>query len=296
VAETDSPASARARWLLAAGAVAGLAAAAASLLSGERSTPRIAEGAIASVNGTPIRVEEYERLLSALASDRRTPLSDEDRQRVLDRLIEEELLVQHALALGLARSDRRVRADLVSAVLGSLAAASDGYQPDDAEVRAFYERNRDYFAGPGRLWVRQVFVADDGGGEDAARERAERAASRLRAGEPIERVRAELGSPEVAPIPDVLLPPAKLREYLGPTALLTALDLERGKVSDPVRSAQGYHVLVLVEREPGGAPPLEESVPQVRAELRRRQGDRMLRERLDQLRSEADLTLALPAP
>ena len=296
MAETDSPASARARWLLAAGAVAGLAAAAASLLSGERSTPRIAEGAIASVNGTPIRVEEYERLLSALASDRRTPLSDEDRQRVLDRLIEEELLVQHALALGLARSDRRVRADLVSAVLGSLAAASDGYQPDDAEVRAFYERNRDYFAGPGRLWVRQVFVADDGGGEDAARERAERAAVRLRAGEPLERVRAELGSPEVAPIPDVLLPPAKLREYLGPTALLTALDLERGKVSDPVRSAQGYHVLVLVEREPGGAPPLEESVPQVRAELRRRQGDRMLRERLDQLRSEADLTLALPAP
>lgn len=296
MASTDSPPSARARWLLAAGAVAGLAAAAASLLSDERSTPRIAEGAIASVNGTPIRVEEYERLLAALASDRRTPLSDEDRQRVLDRLIEEELLVQHALALGLARSDRRVRADLVSAVLGSLAAASDGYQPDDAEVRTFYEQNRDYFAGPGRLWVRQVFVADEGGGEDAARERAERAAARLRAGEPLERVRAELGSPEVAPIPDVLLPPAKLREYLGPTALLTALDLERGKVSDPVRSAQGHHVLVLVEREPGGAPPLEESVPQVRAELRRRQGDRMLRERLDQLRGEADVTVALPAP
>jgi parvulin-like peptidyl-prolyl isomerase len=296
LASTDSPPSARARWLLAAGAVAGLAAAAASLLSDERSTPRIAEGAIASVNGTPIRVEEYERLLAALASDRRTPLSDEDRQRVLDRLIEEELLVQHALALGLARSDRRVRADLVSAVLGSLAAASDGYQPDDAEVRTFYEQNRDYFAGPGRLWVRQVFVADEGGGEDAARERAERAAARLRAGEPLERVRAELGSPEVAPIPDVLLPPAKLREYLGPTALLTALDLERGKVSDPVRSAQGHHVLVLVEREPGGAPPLEESVPQVRAELRRRQGDRMLRERLDQLRGEADVTVALPAP
>jgi len=295
LAAGGSPGSARARGLLAAGALAGLAAAAASLLGGGAAEP-LAAGAVARVNGTPIRSEEYERLLAALASDRRAPLADEDRRRVLDRLIEEELLVQHALALGLARSDRRVRADLVSAVLGSLAAASDGYQPGDAEVREFYESQRDYFAGPGRLRVRQVYVAVDAAGEPAARERAERAAARLRAGEPLERVRAELGSLEVAPLPDALLPPAKLREYLGPTALLAALDLGVGRASDPVRSAQGYHVLVLVEREPGGAPPLEEIAPQVRAELRRREGDRMLRERLDQLRAEADVTFALPAP
>jgi hypothetical protein len=163
-------------------------------------------------------------------------------------------------------------------------------------MREFYEANRDYFAGPGRLHVRQVFAAVDAAGEPAARERAERAAARLRAGEPLERVREELGSPEVAPVPDALLPPAKLREYLGPTALLAALDLEAGEASAPVRSAQGYHVLVLVEREAGGAPPFEEIAPQVRAELRRRQGDAMLRERLDQLRAEADVTLALPAP
>jgi peptidylprolyl isomerase len=281
----------RARWLLAAGAVTGLAAAAAGLFEGSRGEP-LPEGAVARVNGAIIRVEDYERLLAALESDRRVPLGDEERRRVLDRLIEEELLVQHALALGLARSDRRVRADLVSAVLGSLTAASDGEAPGDDEVRDFYERNRDFFAGPGRLWVRQVFVAVDGAGEAAASERARHAAQRLRAGEPIEAVRAELGSPEVAPLPDALLPPAKLREYLGPTALLAALDLEPGATSDPVRSAQGFHVLALVAREPGGTPPLEEILPQVRAELRRRADDRMLRERLDQLRAEAEVDLA----
>jgi parvulin-like peptidyl-prolyl isomerase len=92
-----------------------------------------------------------------------------------------------------------------------------------------------------------------------------------------------------------MLPPAKLREYLGPTALLVALDLAPGATSDPVRSAQGYHVLSLLEREAGGAPPLEEIVPQVRAELRRRADDRALRERLDQLRAEADVVVA-PEP
>lgn len=283
---------ARARWLLAAGAFAGLAAAAASLLAPAGGEPPLPEDAVARVNGTLLRAEEYERLLAALEGDRRTPLGDQDRSRVLDRLIEEELLVQHALALGLARSDRRVRGDLVSAVLGSLAAASDGYDPDEDEIRVFYEDNRDFFAGPGRVWVRQVFVAVDGSGEEAARERARRASERLRAGVPLESVRIELGSPELAPLPDAPIPPAKLREYLGPTALLAALDLAPGATSEPVRSAQGYHVLALVERETGGAPPLEEIVPQVRAELRRRAGDRMLRERLDQLRAEADVVVA----
>jgi len=281
---------ARARWLLLLGALAGLGMAAASLL-GSGGSGRLPDGAVARVNETLIRTEEYERLLAALESDRRTPLGDEDRARVLDRLIEEELLVQHALALGLARSDRRVRADLVSAVLGSLAAATDGYEPDEDEIQAFYAENRDFFAGPGRLWVRQVFVAVDGAGEEAAAARAARASERLRAGEPIDRVREELGSPEVAPLPDTPLPPAKLREYLGPTALLAALDLAPGQTSDPIRSAQGYHVLSLVERDPGGAPPLEEIVPQVRAELRRRSDDRLLRERLDQLRAAADVVV-----
>lgn len=282
---------ARARRLLLLGAVAGLVAAAASLLAPARDAEPLPDGAIARVNATLIRTDEYERLLAALASDRRNPLDDEDRGRVLDRLIEEELLVQHALALGLARSDRRVRSDLVSAVLGSLAAASDGYEPDDEETRRFYAENRDFFAGPGRLWVRQVFVAIDGGGDEPARRRAQEASARLRSGEPIDRVREELGDPEVAPLPDAPLPPAKLREYLGPTALLAAMDLAPGAPSDPVRSAQGYHVLLLVERQVGGAPPLEEIAPQVRAELRRRRDDGLLRDRLEQLRSEADVVV-----
>jgi len=289
-------AAARARWLLRLGAMVGLVAAAASLLGPAAGPDQLPDGAVARVNETLIRTEEFERLLAALASDRRTRLTDEDRRLVLDRLIEEELLVQHALALGLARSDRRVRADLVSAVLGSLAVANDGWEPDEEEIRAFYAENRDFFAGPGRLWVRQVFVAVDADGEEAARERARRAAERLRAGDAIDLVRTELGSPEVAPVPDTPLPPAKLREYLGPTALLAAMDLAPGATSDPIRSAQGYHVLALVERQAGGAPPLEAIVPQVRAEIRRRTDDRLLRDRLDQLRADADVVVAPELP
>ena len=86
--DAQGPGQARARWLLGLGAAAGLALAASSLLSAPGAGgPPLPEGSVARVNGTLIRSEDLQRLLAALASDRRTPLTDEDRRRVLDRLI-----------------------------------------------------------------------------------------------------------------------------------------------------------------------------------------------------------------
>jgi len=284
----------RARWLLGLGASGGLLLAAASLLGGAGAGGELPPGTVARVNGTLIRSGSYQRLLAALESDRRNGLTDADRQRVLDRMIEEELLVQHAVELGLVATDRRVRADLVSAVLASLNAAADAFEPDDAQIAAFYAENEDYFARPGRLHVRRVFVSPRAG-EDAAaaRARADAVTRRLRAGEPFEVVREELGDTPVAPLPDVPLPPGKLREYLGPSALEAAQALEGGQVSDPVETPQGMHVLLAVTRTSAESPPLAEVAPMVRAEMRRREGDRVLRERLDSLREDADVAVGV---
>ena len=65
--------------------------------------------------------------------------------------------------------------------------------------------------------------------------------------------------------------------------------LEVGGASDPQRSASGYHVLVLLDRSPGGAPPFADVKEEVRAELRRRSSERALRSYLDELRASADV-------
>jgi parvulin-like peptidyl-prolyl isomerase len=286
----DPRRSSRPIWLLAAGAVLGLAWAALGLLErgGGGALPA---DAVASVNGEPVPADDYARMLAALASDRRDPLDDEDRRHVLDRMVDEELLVQRALELGLARHDRRVRADLTSALIASVVSEAEERQPSASEIEAFYAETRDFFARPGRLRARQVLVRADAD-SDAARARADQAAARLRAGEELARVASELGDPEDAPLPDALLPPMKLREYLGPTALRTLLGLAPGAVSEPVRSEAGWRVLVLVEREAEWAPPLAEIEEQVRAEWVRRQGEIALREYLDELRRRADVRLA----
>ncbi len=281
--------------LLVAGALAGAGLAAAGLTAPAHSGA-LPAGVVALVNAEPIRTEDYRRMVQALANDKRDALSAADRQRVLDRLIEEELLVQRGLALGLARHDRRVRADLTATVIDGIVSGANEPEPSDDELAAFYAANRDFFSGPGRVRVQQVFVRVTTPTDAAALARAEQAARRLRAGESAAAVAAELGDPPLSPLPDAALPPAKLRDYLGPTALRTALELGVGEVSAPVRSGTGYHVLQAVERQPDAAPAFADIRPQVVAEFRRRAGERALRSYLDELRASASVVVAEPLP
>jgi len=283
--------------LLAAGAGIGIVLAAVGLLrSGNATGHALPRDAVAVVNGQVIRLEEYQRVVNGLQQDRRNGADAAARQHVLDRLIEEELLVQRGLELGFARQDSKLRKDLTAAVIDSIVAEHEGVQPSEAELRAFYDAHLDFFTRPGHLRVRQIWCrVINPADAPVALDRAQQAAHRVRAGEDFTVVRSALGDPEIAPLPDALLPATKLADYLGPTAMRTVLALEPGAVSDPVRSNTGYHVLQLVERQADSAPALDEIKPEVIAEFRRRAADQALRAYLDDLRSRADVVVA-PTP
>jgi len=280
----------RSTILLGIGAGLGLTIAALGLLGSGRAAGTESSGdAVARVNGVPIRLDDYRRALDDVTQARREPADGTLRRHVLDRLIDEELLVQRGLELGLARVDPRVRRELAAAVSAAAVAAAAPREPTPAELAAFYASDGAFFARGGRVHVRQVFVAE---GTHDAEARAARAMERLRAGEPLAAVANDLGDRDPAPPPDAPLPLVKLADYLGPTALRTALALTPGTVSDPVRSAAGWHVLVLVGRQDAEPPPLAEIEAQVRDEWRRRAGERALRAQLDELRGRADVEVA----
>ena len=274
-------------WL-AEGAVAGVATAAFGLIGTDARRAGLPSGAIASVNGTLLYADDYTRLVEGVESDTREPAGPELRRRVLDRMIEEELLVQRGVELGLVESDRRVRADITQAMIQSIVVETEDQQASEDELRRFYGEEAGFFTQPGRVRAGQVFFRVAGVADEAALlARAGEAQRRLEAGEPLERVRAELGDAEVSPIPDALLPPAKLREYVGPTALRAVMELAPGAISAPVRSGMGLHVFQLIEREEARVPPFEDVAESVRAEWVRRAGDRALRGYLDDLREDA---------
>ena len=87
----------------------------------------------ARVNHTEIRQLDYQRALGLMASGKRSPLTEEDRILVLERLIQEELLVQYGIAQDLLRTDRKVRSAVLQSVLAGL----------DIQARAAVKQNSD---------------------------------------------------------------------------------------------------------------------------------------------------------
>jgi hypothetical protein len=129
----------RAGRLLALAAAAGIAGGALAATFARPGRGALPAGAIAAVNGVPIRSDDFERALELYAADRRTPLGEADRAHVLGRLIDEELLVQHGLASGLLDSERSLRELVVRAMVDSIAAESASRAPGADELRALYD-------------------------------------------------------------------------------------------------------------------------------------------------------------
>ncbi|MBW2241801.1 MAG: peptidyl-prolyl cis-trans isomerase [Deltaproteobacteria bacterium] len=283
--------------LLGLGAFLGVVVAAWGLLSTDPTVGALPNGAVARVNSTLILSEDHERLVEGLESDMRQAVSPEMRKRVLDRMIDEELLVQRGMELGLVESDRRVRANITSAMVRMVVVDVEDRPTEEDELRAFYAEEAPFFTQPGRLRVRQVFIRVRRGEDDqAGRARAEAARAAWVGGGSLADVRKAHGDVEVSPVPDALLPPTKLREYVGPTALRAVMEMSKGEISPPVRSGTGYHVFLLLDREEERVPSYEEVSELVRKEWVRRSGDRALRSYLDDLRARADVVLAESAP
>jgi hypothetical protein len=86
------------------------------------SNQQLSESSIAAVNSTQIRLLEYQRALSMLASEKRDPITDQDRNLVLQRLIDEELLIQQGLNSGLIRTNMAVRTVVLQSILAGIMA------------------------------------------------------------------------------------------------------------------------------------------------------------------------------
>jgi hypothetical protein len=209
-------------------------------------------------------------------------------------MIDEELLVQRALDLGLAVIDRRVRGELTSGLIDSIVSEADVKEPSETAVARHFGENLEFFTRPGRLRAQTIFFSSRRDGETGLRDAASRvalAAERLAQGIQAAEIEAELADPQVSPIPNALLPASKIRDYAGPTVLKVLEGLEVGSWSAPIESAGSFYLAQLLEREPAIVPDLEKIEDLVRQDLKRRRGDEALRRYLDDLRDDIAVSI-----
>lgn len=270
--------------LLPAGAVFGLGLAALGAVA-----PRPAElpkDAAALVNGVPIRRADHERAVEAMAAGKRNPLDTEDRRHALSRLIDEELLIQRGVELGLHRSDPMARKRLVAAMLEWIAADASGEPVPEDDLHTFYKENQALFTRTARAEVDWFHIARS---EQQAETRVREARERLSAGLAFAETAEAFGSPAALRLPDGLLPPAKLRDYLGPSLTRTAMALKPGEAVGPIARADGWHFLLLRRRERADPPAFGAARAEVRSEYLRVREDKAVRAYLRWLRRRAEI-------
>jgi hypothetical protein len=263
-----------ARAALVGGALLGVLIAVRGVVRPSHASTQLPADAAAIVGTVPVPLAEYERAVAAVEADRRDHRADADlRRHVLDRLIDEELLVQAAIELGMPTRDPRLRGQVASAMLEGLVGASTP-PPSDDELRAFHASHAASFSRRGRVRFDAAFFRGDG-----AAARAEGARARLNAAEPFSLIAAE-ADPSPAVIPAVALPVSKIAEYAGPS-VAKAVESLPPQAPAVVVVDRGAWVVQLVSREGGELAPFDDVRDEVLAEWRHDDDDRRLRHWLD---------------
>jgi hypothetical protein len=244
------PSARRSLILCSLGAVLGLVIAGVGLFTAKGTrTPAVPAEDVALVNQVPILMSDYLVQLRALDDVSLSEATREQKRKVLDDMIREELYVQRGVELGLQSDVIEVRTALVGAVEAEVAADATMAQPDEAELRAYYDRNVAQYASEGRMELDDFLV------EPGARLAPAAAAAALR--RTLDRSRGGVGVSQdgsdasrfglrrtaVMNSGEEFYFAAKI--HLGEPLFEAAVRLKTGDVSDPVAAADGVHILVM---------------------------------------------------
>ena len=242
----------------------------------------------AKIEDRLIPFERYEMQLEGLANDKRSPLTKKDKEYVLERMIEEELLIKRAIDLGMLENNPMARGTIVQQMIKNIISEGSRIEPEEKELIEFFEENIGFFTKANRLRVRQIYFSQDDFGDRVLKE-AKNAFTRLLKSETFDQV-ALSGSNSALKVPDTLMNLSKVREYIGPSLMREAQLLKPGQFSEPKKVAGGYKIIYLVDREDAAQPEYSNIKSSVLSEFSKRRDDQSLRTYLDNLKKWYDVS------
>ena len=242
----------------------------------------------AKIEDKLIPYERYQMQLEGLAKDKRSLLTNQDKEYVLERMIEEELLIKRAIDLGMLENNPMARGTIVQQMIKNIVTEGSRIEPQESELFEFFQENIGFFTKANRLRVRQIYFSQDDFG-DKAFVKANDAFLRINKGENFEEV-ALSGSKSALKIPDTLMNLSKVREYVGPSLMREAQLLKPGYSSAPKKVSGGYKIIYLVDREDAAQPEYSNIRSTVLSEFLKRRDDQSLRKYLDNLKNWYDVT------
>jgi len=218
---------------------------------------------LAEVEGSTITTNDFKRELKNLPDYLKAMAeTPQGRKEMLDTMVIRELILKQATKDGLDKGpeleeklqDLKKRL-IVEAFLKKKVEAES--QVSDADLKKFYEQNKDKFKAPEQIRASHILVKTEKEAKDIL--------AQIKAGGSFE---------ELAKKNSVDSSSAKGGDLgwfgkgtMVPAFEKAALALKEGQVSDVVKSDFGYHIIKLTGKRPAGIRPFEEVKDQIKAAI-----------------------------
>ena len=298
VFDWSNSSSRRSLILYAAGAILGLGLAGFALFTakGTVSNAMPAED-LAMVNGRHVLRSDFITQVQVESGLAFKDTSHAQRMKVVGEMLDEELKVQRGLEVDLAAYDPEVRAAMVNGVNLQVDADVLAQQPTDEELRAYYNKHTERYATSGvmRLWdLAAPILATQP--DAVAMAKAQAAAAALMKGMSPEDAIKKFGIVDTKLLDKEDNFDFGVRARLGPVLFATASKLVPGQASPAMKIADevhmnGWHIIVMVKRTKSVPVVYEQAKDNVVVDYNRESRDRVERNNLDYLRTQADIRM-----
>jgi parvulin-like peptidyl-prolyl isomerase len=247
---------------------------------------------VALVNGRHILRSDFVAQIQVEAGVPFSQTTQAQRAKVLNEMIDEELLVQRGLEVDLAASDPDVRSAEVAGVNLQVDADVLAQQPTDADLHAYYEKHIAKYSSDGVMQVRDLVMPIGSATAADAIKSAQQAADEANKGASLESVMPKYQLKDSGAIDQGDNFDFAVRAKLGDEAYAALTKVMPGQVSQPVQRPDGIHVALLVKRIPSVKLDYAKAADNVWQDYKREKREQTEAANLRYLKGRADIELA----
>lgn len=218
----------------------------------------VAISVASGLNRPTVRLEarDLEQIAAYWEMQTQRPPTRDELASIIQERVDEELMAREAIRLGLDKNDMIVRRRLAQKMAFASEDVSAIPAPREADLQAYYDKNRTRYATPARLALRHVYFSQDRTGTSPPIAATE-ALAKLKSGQPA------AGDPALLPLAYADIAAADLLRDYGPDFTKVAREAPLMTWVGPVTSPYGVHLIQVQSRLASETVPLAE----VRAEV-----------------------------
>ena len=254
-----------------------------SIMETNKNFSSLPDNIIATVNDKIIPSDKYQTIINLIQNDKRDELTKADREMALDRIIEEELLVQYAYKNGFLEADDLLRKSIVRSVVDSIVEQALSVVPAEQDLLKFYEANRQTFVIDEKYRV--VILSSKN------RSDIDEGKVIWQSNYDLTLLRQRFKRIDRLDIPTGFISKIRLGTLIGPLLRDKVLSLEVGETSETLKTIYGYSIVTLVDKKDRVIPEFKEISEIVLQEYKRQQREEILEELLKDLKRQSDIKI-----